>query len=330
MMNFCTLFDSYYMLKGISLYKSLEKVTDDFHLYVMAFDRECYDKLKAIGFERMTVELSDDFESPELLAVKPTRTKAEYCWTCGPSVIWYFLTKYELEDITYLDSDLFFLKAPKVVYDEIAGSSVAITEQGLSEKDAGLYGKYCVQYMYFKNDQEGRKTLKWWRDRCIEWCFQRFEDGKYGDQRYLEEFPRLSPTLRVINNPGVGIAPWNMGRYVYQGNSILKDGIEYPFIFYHMHGISANVKGKELQMRSNDYYFTNEQIKMFLMPYALVNKDVLNTYFKKEITSVKAYGIGKLKKWEYKLRPILRRFQFVRWAYFNLLGITYKGHGQKF
>ena len=182
MMNFCTLFDSYYMLKGISLYKSLEKVTDDFHLYVMAFDRECYDKLKAIGFERMTVELSDDFESPELLAVKPTRTKAEYCWTCGPSVIWYFLTKYELEDITYLDSDLFFLKAPKVVYDEIAGSSVAITEQGLSEKDAGLYGKYCVQYMYFKNDQEGRKTLKWWRDRCIEWCFQRFEDGKYGDQ----------------------------------------------------------------------------------------------------------------------------------------------------
>ena len=115
MMNFCTLFDSYYMLKGISLYESLCKVTNKFHLYVMAFDRDCYEKLTSIGFDKMTVELLDYFETPELLAVKPTRTKAEYCWTCGPSVIWYFLKKYNLPDITYLDSDLFFIGNPQVI-----------------------------------------------------------------------------------------------------------------------------------------------------------------------------------------------------------------------
>ena len=81
MMNFCTLFDSYYLHKGIALYLSLEKVTSDFHMYVMAFDKKSYDKLKSIGFKRMTVELLDEFETPELLAVKPTRNKAEYCWT---------------------------------------------------------------------------------------------------------------------------------------------------------------------------------------------------------------------------------------------------------
>jgi hypothetical protein len=133
MMNFCTLFDSYYLHKGIALYLSLEHVTCDFHLYVMAFDKESYGKLTALGFKHMTVELVDDFESPELLAVKPSRSKGEYCWTCGPSVIYHFLTKNNLDEITYLDADLFFLTDPKTIFEEIGSSSVAITEQGIDE-----------------------------------------------------------------------------------------------------------------------------------------------------------------------------------------------------
>ena len=114
-MNFCTSFDSYYIHKGIALYLSLERVTSDFHLYVMAFDKASFDKLCSCGFKHMTVELFDDFETPELLAVKPSRNKVEYCWTAGPSVIYHFLTKYRLEKITYLDSDLFFLSDPSIM-----------------------------------------------------------------------------------------------------------------------------------------------------------------------------------------------------------------------
>ena len=78
MMNFCTLFDSYYLHKGIALYLSLERVTSDFHLYVMAFDKNSYEKLKSCDFDKITVELLDDFETPELKAVKSSRNKAEY------------------------------------------------------------------------------------------------------------------------------------------------------------------------------------------------------------------------------------------------------------
>lgn len=51
MMNFCTLFDSYYIHKGIALYLSLERVCDDFKLYVMAFDEPSYKKTLFIKFQ---------------------------------------------------------------------------------------------------------------------------------------------------------------------------------------------------------------------------------------------------------------------------------------
>lgn len=329
-MNFCTLFDSYYMLKGLSLYQSLEKVSDDFHLYVMAFDCECYEKLKSFCFKHMTVELLDDFETPGLLKIKQTRTKAEYCWTCGPSVIWHFLKKYDLPNITYLDSDLFFMSNPSVIKDEIGEASVAITEQGISEKSAKQYGRYCVQYMFFKNDEEGCNTLAWWRDKCIEWCFQRFEENKYGDQKYLDEFPSLSPSLCVISNPSAGIAPWNMSRYTLKGNSIIQNGIEYPFVFYHMHGITADIKDSVLTMQSIHHFFSKEQVEKFLLPYAILNMDVLNRFYGKKLTVCNAHGIQGLKSLEYSLRGLLRENKIVQWIYFNLLKKTYQGHGKKF
>ena len=46
MMNFCTLFDSYYLDKGLALYRSLEKVSEDFTLYVFCFDEDSYEILK--------------------------------------------------------------------------------------------------------------------------------------------------------------------------------------------------------------------------------------------------------------------------------------------
>ena len=45
MLNFCTLFDSYYLDKGLALYHSLCKATDDFDLYVFCFDEKSYEIL---------------------------------------------------------------------------------------------------------------------------------------------------------------------------------------------------------------------------------------------------------------------------------------------
>lgn len=330
MMNFCTYFDSYYMLKGLGLYTSLERVSDDFHLFVMAFDQECFDKLKSLNLKHMTVELLSTIETPELLAVKPTRSRGEYCWTCGPSAIYHFLTKYELDTITYLDSDLMFMTDPSVVFQEVGNSSVAITEQGIGDKEARTYGKYCVQYMTFRNDKDGLGALTWWRDSCIEWCFQKLEATRYADQKYLDEFPRRWDNVHVIENLGVGIAPWNMHRYEYKDHSFTYLGKEYPFVFFHFHGVKVEIIDNILHINSLHHELNTTLIEKFYQPYAELLKEVLTKYLGYKLDNAVVHDMPLVKKINYRIRSKVRGNAFVRWIWFSLLRKKDQGHGSKY
>ena len=326
MMNFCTLFDSYYIHKGIALYLSLEKVTQDFHLYVMAFDKDSYEKLNSIGFKRMTVELLDDFETPELLAVKPTRNKAEYCWTCGPSVIHHFMMKYSLSELTYLDADLYFMSDPQVIFDEIGSNSVAITEQYINYSEGG---KYCVQFMYFRNDKDGIGCLEWWRDRCIEWCYSRYEDGKMGDQKYLEQFEVLFNNVYVVQNRGL-LAPWNTNLYDYTDTSVIYDGKEYPFVFFHMHGTKFEKRDKLLIQKSVDCSsMTSRLTGLIFIPYGELMKKVYNEYLDQKIESTAIEGLSRRAILIKKIKSLFRNNKLARFIWYKVLNKEYVGYEGK-
>lgn len=332
MMNFCTYFDSYYMLKGLGLYTSLERVAKDFHLYVMAFDKECFDKLKSLNLKHMTVESLSDIETPELLNIKQKRTKVEYCWTCGPVSICHFITKYNLDLITYLDSDLMFMMDPSVVFQEIDSASIAITEQGINEKNAKAYGKYCVQYMTFRNDDDGIGALTWWKDSCIEWCYQKLEATRYADQKYLDEFPKRWANVHIINNLGVGIAPWNMHRYQYNMKTLKYKGIEYPYVFFHFHGVKIESIDDTLHLSSLHHELNDVLINKFYTPYGYLLMDVLNNLLGYHLKSVVVHDMPFFKKINYRLRGLVRGNEFIRWFWFVLYKKNHKGlgHGSKF
>src|ERR1700759_1232567 len=105
MLNFCTLFDSNYLSRGLELFESLKKTKTNFHLYVVAFDSECYDYLKKLNKTELTAISLADFEDEKLRQVKSNRTTAEYCWTCTPSIILYSIEKFQLPSCTYVDAD---------------------------------------------------------------------------------------------------------------------------------------------------------------------------------------------------------------------------------
>jgi hypothetical protein len=245
MLNFCTLFDSNYLSRGLALFESLKKTATNFHLYVVAFDVECYDYLRKQNNKELTPISLADFEDEKLKQVKSGRTTAEYCWTCTPSIILYCIEKFQLPSCTYVDADMIFYENPQILFNELDGKSILISEHRYT-KDydvSATHGIYCVQFMYFKNDQPGLNALTWWRDRCIEWCFAYLEDGKFGDQKYLDDWQERFPGVHVMQNPGGGLAPWNAQQYFIEdknGKIFITDkqkGTRSPLIFYHFHGL---------------------------------------------------------------------------------------------
>lgn len=225
----CTLFDSNYLSRAMACYDSLLNQKSDFHLYLFAFDDLALSILNELKLAHTTVISLKEFEDPELLKVKPGRNRAEYCWTCTPSVISYVLKNYGHDECTYIDADTYFFGDPKRIHDAAKGNSVIITPHYYTPEydQSKTSGIYCVQYMSFKNNADGLKALNWWREACLEWCYARFEDNKFGDQKYLDDWPTRFSGVYVTENIGEGVAPWNVQQWKSEDFN--------KIIFYHFH-----------------------------------------------------------------------------------------------
>jgi hypothetical protein len=83
-------------------------------------------------------------------------------------------------------------------------------------------------------------ALTWWHERCIEWCYDRYEPDRYGDQKYLDEFPDRFDGVRVSSHVGAGLAPWNTSSHRierYDGG-FLVDG--QPLLFHHFQSLEIH------------------------------------------------------------------------------------------
>jgi hypothetical protein len=267
--HFCTLFDSNYLSRGLTMYLSLKNTGADFHLYVFAFDDKCLQVLQKMQLPNLTVISLAQFEDAELLRVKPTRTRAEYCWTSTSSTILYCIEQFNLPACTYLDADMFFYTDPAILIDELGDNSVIITEHRYTPRydKTKLSGKYCVQFVTFKNDERGLTVLRWWRNACLEWCYNRHEEGKFGDQKYLDDWATRFEGVHVLQHLGGGLALWNIQQYkaINKRNRLVCqepiNGTVFAPVFYHFHYLK---------------YFTNGTVEL---GRRLIGQDILHEFY---------------------------------------------------
>src|SRR5712691_2882118 len=218
MYHFCTYFDHRYLPRGLALYRSLKQHCRSFQLWVLCMDRECYDVLSQLDLPDIQLIALEDFEKDdqELLGAKQNRTLIEYYFTCTPSLPLFILNNCpEVGIITYLDADFFFFADPAPVFDEIADHSIAIIGHRFPAqlRHREQYGIYNVGWLSFRRDEQAFSCLVWWRERCIEWCYDRCEDGRFADQKYLDDWPTRFQGVVVLNHQGVNLAPWNLANY---------------------------------------------------------------------------------------------------------------------
>lgn len=308
---FCTLFDSNFLTRGIAMYESLCKHCDSFHLYIFALDGLCSDVLKELSLKNTTIISLEEFESPELLALKHTRTNREYYWTCTSNSIRYAIDQFRLDSCTYLDADLYFWDSPRILLDEIGDNSILITEHRYSPKydQSKLLGKYCVQFITFRNNKFGNKALNWWRDACNEWCYDRFEDGKYGDQKYLDDWNERFKGVHVLQHLGGGVAPWNVQQYniLQQDHKLVckskQSGESFPVVFYHFHHIRFHTNS---MVDIGGYAISKNVKKYFYKPYLEHLDDIINRLPTNDRT-IRTHGERKLQLSD--LRIVLRHLK---------------------
>jgi hypothetical protein len=205
-------------------------------------DELSYRTLSQLDLPEVRLMALEDFEKgdEELLSAKRNRSPIEYYFTCTPSLLLSVLKDSpEVDLITYLDADVFFFADPAPVYDEIGASSIAIIGHRFPAciRDLERTGIYNVGWLSFRRDERALACLRWWRERCIEWCYDRCEDGRYADQKYLDEWPSRFQGVVVLRHKGANLAPWNLANYRIRGGSNRVWVDEEPLIFFHFHGL---------------------------------------------------------------------------------------------
>lgn len=272
MRHYCTYFDRGFLAQGLALWRSLAAKDPESVLWVLALDDFTAEVLREVGGTRLRVVTLAEAEAgdAELAAAKANRSRVEYFFTLSPCWPRWLLAKQgaraEMDRITYVDADMFFFADPADIFEAMdrAGASVLVTAHRFPEwlRRFERHGKYNVGILSFRNDAAGRECLDDWRARCLEWCHDRPEEGKYADQKYLDAWPeRLGEALLVLPDTGVNLAPWNWAGCVIRGEA--GDGVRIdggPLVLFHFARFRP-VRGEE--------WWQSGQLEYGVMPRSL-------------------------------------------------------------
>jgi hypothetical protein len=267
--HFVTLFDSTFLPQALALHASMKRMVPSFRLWMLCVDDLAHELLTRLALPHCSLLKLSALETPELLSVKPLRGRGEYCWTLTPFASRFvFEADPSVRRVTYIDADIWFRKDPAPIFDEFdaSGAHVLITDHGYAPEydQSAKSGQYCVQFMTFERD-DGEVVRRWWEERCIEWCYARFEDGKFGDQKYLDDWPyRFKGMVHVLRRQELAQAPWNATRFPYS-----------QAVFFHFHGLRI-APGRRLDL-GPIYPLPRATVKQVYEPYVVDLKSGIAT-----------------------------------------------------
>ena len=238
--HFCTYFDRRYLPNALALVESLRRHCPDFRLWALCLDDASFAALRTLAIAEVSPISLAAFEEGDaaLIAAKRNRSMVEYYFTCTPSLPLFVLEHHQdVDAITYLDADLLFFADPEPLFDEIGSSAVAIIPHRFPPANVRFerYGIFNVGWLTFRRSEAAIECLTWWRERCLEWCFDREEPSRFADQKYLDDWPSRFESVHVVRHKGANVASWNLANYA----MIRRDGRVFvddeSLIFFHFH-----------------------------------------------------------------------------------------------
>ncbi len=166
-----------------------------------------------------------------------------------------------------------------------------------------------MQFITFTNSKDSRAILDKWISQCIDWCYARYEDGKFGDQKYLDKWPDEYHNVHVLEHRGGGIAPWNVGQYKFinekgkiRGKGSERDN-EFEVVFFHFHFVKILSDGyTDLGWNRLPENVINLFYKPYIQEIIVREKFLEKRYpeYKMTLFTGKPHGIKEFLKYFYK------------------------------
>lgn len=156
----------------------------------------------------------------------------------------------EFDAVVHLDADTYAFGPIDSVLDAAATATVALIPHFLSVPRDGSdrepelrilrSGVFNGGVVAVSNSSEGRDFLRWWRERSWAMPPQGSEIGTHFDQRWLDLAATFFDGVRVIRDPGVDVAHWNLGeRAIRERDGVLTAG-GVPLNLFHFSGFDPH------------------------------------------------------------------------------------------
>ena len=242
---FCSTLDARFAGRWLAMHRSLARYVPNLRMSAVCLDDEARAILERLRLPGVTILTLPELEAhdPELVAARASRTAREYISAMRPSILLRLVEDERPSAVVYVDADLMFFADPAPLLRELDHASVVLVPQWHTEEKRHLdetFGTYNGGTIAFRGDAAGLAALRRWREQCLEWTGLTPEPGRFGNQRYLNEWPAKLPGVRVASHIGLGVAPWNVERYELAAGpgdgEVLVDGE--PLVFYHHSGVS--------------------------------------------------------------------------------------------
>jgi hypothetical protein len=239
-----TLSDGDFSPRTLAMIKSLRAFDENARFIFFHFDDLNVNQLEIFRKSKVDLYSIRSFLGNHLFdSLASSREYLELLWTL-PSVIAKELlisaVGSERTDVVYLDADLFFFGSPKEIWKEVPLNQISIVRHNFSARlrvNFPQSGEFNVSWVSFPVTGIGVECASEWAANCTELCpaTPTMLNGRlvYGDQLYLEDWPsRFKGSIHVIENIGVGVAPWNYENYeITEVAPILVNTV--PVIFFH-------------------------------------------------------------------------------------------------
>ena len=235
----CTYFDFNFLPRGLALYSSIKRYHNNFMLYALVFDEESYEYLLNKKLENLIPISFKEYDDYYKTSKEKFDDAKQYYFSATPNLCLYLLEKFkEIDILLYLDADVYLFNSLNTLYDEFGNSSIGICPHRLHpilrflSKD---HGRFNVGVNLFRNSDESRRCLADWKVECDGWykCKSGYHLEYFSNQIFLNDWIGKYKEIKVIENIGVDVAPWNAANYnfSFQSNEFLVNGK--PIIIYH-------------------------------------------------------------------------------------------------